>query len=72
MTNWYSEEAHPLGVLFGINERDDTKIITVVEDLNLNFGVNKKRVKRQKSGRCVLMKIGELKALMEVNSCHGT
>lgn len=47
---WYVKEAHPLGVIFGIQEEDDGRLKSLLEDLNLNFGVNGKCEKRQRKG----------------------
>lgn len=56
---WYVDEARPLGELFGIQERDDAKTKGLLEDLNLNYGLNGKREKKKKTVGTEEAQIGE-------------
>lgn len=42
------DEAHPLGELFGIQSKYDEQCIALLERVKLNYGENRKCVKKRK------------------------
>lgn len=48
--DWYTEEAAPLGQLFGFEMLEDEWNKLLLWDLNLNFGIHGKSVKRLQRG----------------------